>query len=224
MDGVLVDNTAAHARSFQLLFRDLGLSTNALRLLKRLNGMPAAEILTHVFRHPVPLKQREAYAAQREFLYRVLFWHKRREVPGLSAFLQAARAAGHPIGLGTGSGEGAIHYIIDHLGLRSFFDVIVGEDDVKHGKPHPETWLVTARKLQVVPENCIVFEDGLLGEQAAYRAGMRCIAVATTLKATDFQAPLTVINDFTELTPADLPALLARQPVVPRPQRPTSAH
>ena len=58
IDGVLVDNTAAHARSFQLLLRDPGLTTNALRLLKRLNGMPATEILTHVFRHPVPLKQR----------------------------------------------------------------------------------------------------------------------------------------------------------------------
>lgn len=220
MDGVLVDNTAAHARSFQLLFRDLGLRTNALRLLKRLNGMPATEILTHVFRHPVPLAQRKAYVAQREFLYRVLFWNKRREVAGLTAFLKAARAAGHPIGLGTGSGEEAIHYIVDHLGLRPYFDVIVGEDDVKQGKPHPDTWLVTARKLGVAPENCLVFEDGLLGEQAAYRAGMRCIAVATTLKAADFQAPLTVINDFTELTPAQLPELLARQPQVPKPRKP----
>ena len=127
MDGVLVDNTAAHARSFQLLFRDLGLSTNALRLLKRLNGMPAAEILTHVFRHPVPLKQRQAYVAQRELLYRVLFWHKRREVSGLTAFLTAARAAGHPIGLGTGSGETAIHYIVDH----------------QHSTSIPPMWLVT---------------------------------------------------------------------------------
>ena len=219
MDGVLVDNTAAHARSFQLLFRDLGLTTNALRLLKRLNGMPAPEILTHVFRHPVPLKQREAYVAQREFLYRVLFWNKRREVAGLTAFLKAARAAGHPIGLGTGSGEEAIHYIVDHLGLRPYFDVIVGSADVKHGKPHPDTWLVTAKKLGVPPEHCIVFEDGLLGEQAAYRAGMRCIGVATTLKAKDFQAPLTVIKDFTGLTPTQLPALLAQQPEAPRPQK-----
>ncbi|MDQ2793070.1 MAG: HAD-IA family hydrolase [Bacteroidota bacterium] len=219
MDGVLVDNTAAHARSFQLLFRDLGLSTNALRLLKRLNGMPAPEILTHVFRHPVPLKQREAYVAQREFLYRVLFWNKRREVAGLTAFLKAARAAGHPIGLGTGSGEEAIHYIVDHLSLRPYFDVIVGSDDVRRGKPHPDTWLVTAKKLGVPPESCIVFEDGLLGEQAAYRAGMHCIGVATTLKAKDFQSPLTVINDFTELTPAQLPALLAQQPQVPKPQQ-----
>ena len=70
MDGVLVDNTAVQARAFQLLFRDLGLTTNARQLLKRLNGMPAGEILQTVFRHPVPEKQLKEYAGQREFLYR----------------------------------------------------------------------------------------------------------------------------------------------------------
>ena len=95
----------------------------------------------------------------------------------------------------------------------------MGSADVKHGKPHPETWLITAKKLGVSPSTCIVFEDGLLGEQAAYRAGIRCIGVATTLEAKDFQAPLTVINDFTELTPAQLPALLAAQPETPKPQK-----
>jgi beta-phosphoglucomutase-like phosphatase (HAD superfamily) len=52
MDGVLVDNTPVQARAFQLLFRDLGLTTNARQLLKRLNGMPAGEIIQSVFRHP----------------------------------------------------------------------------------------------------------------------------------------------------------------------------
>ena len=73
MDGVLVDNTPYQARAFQLLFRDLGLTTNARQLLKRLNGMPAPDILKAVFRHPVPKKQLEEYAAQREFLYRTLY-------------------------------------------------------------------------------------------------------------------------------------------------------
>ncbi len=45
MDGVLIDNTDYQARAFQLLFRDLGLTTNARRLLERLNGMPATKIL-----------------------------------------------------------------------------------------------------------------------------------------------------------------------------------
>ena len=217
MDGVLVDNTLYQARAFQLLFRDLGLTTNARKLLARLNGMPAPDILKTVFRHPVPKKQLEEYAAQRELLYRALYWNKRRELPGLGVFLRAARAAGHPIGLGTGSGAVTIAYILDHLKLRPLFDVIIGKDDVPQGKPHPDTYLATAAKLGVPPESCIVFEDAVLGEQAAYRAGMRCVAVATTLKAADFQAPLAVINNFTDLTPARLEALLAQQPQAPKP-------
>ena len=217
MDGVLVDNTPYQARAFQLLFRDLGLTTRALPLLKRLNGMPAPDILKQVFRHPVPRKQFEEYAAQREFLYRTLYWNKRRELPGLTPFLKAARAAGFKIGLGTGSGDATIRYILDHLQLRPLFDVVVGQDDVPRGKPHPDTYLATAARLGVPPSTCIVFEDAVLGEQAAYRAGMRCVAVATTLKAEDFQAPLTVIQDFTGLTPAHLLALLQQQPELPKP-------
>ena len=221
MDGVLVDNTAYQARAFQLLFRDLGLTTKAGPLLKRLNGMPTPDVLKAVFRRPVPRRQLEEYAAQRELLYRTLYWGKRRELPGLSAFLRAARAAGHPIGLGTGSGQETISYIVDHLRLRPFFDVIVGKDDVAKGKgkPHPDTFLAVAAQLNVPPAHCIVFEEAALGEQAAYRAGMRCVAVATTLKAADFQAPLTVINDFTALTPARLLALLPEQPVAPKPRK-----
>ncbi len=219
MDGVIVDNTAYQARAFQLLFRDLGLTTNARQLLKRLNGMPATDILKSVFRHPVPPKQIKEYAAQREFMYRTLYWAKRREMPGLSNFLRAARAAGHPVGLGTGSGGPTLSYIIDHLHLRPLFDVVVGEDDVARGKPHPDTFSVVAQKLGVAPADCIVFEDAVLGEQAAYRAGMRCVAVTSSLRPTDFQAPLLAIRDFSALTLAQLLTRYAEQPIAPRPAR-----
>jgi beta-phosphoglucomutase family hydrolase len=218
MDGVLVDNTPVQARAFQLLFRDLGLTTNARQLLKRLNGMPAGEIIQSVFRHPIPEEQLEIYAEQREFLYRTLYWNKRQELPGLSNFLKAARAEGFKIGLGTGSGGPTLSYLLDHLDLRHYFDVVIGKDDVPKGKPHPDTYSTTAAKLGVKPENCIVFEDAVLGEQAAYRAGMRCVAVTTNLKTKDFQAPLTAIKDFTDLTPARLLEMLAEQPKVPKPR------
>jgi len=219
MDGVLIDSTPTQARAFQLLFRDLGLSTNARKLLARLNGMPATTILKTVFRHPVARKQLQTYADQREFLYRTLYWNKRQALPGLRAFLTAAKAAGIPLGLGTGSAAESIGYIIDHLDLRRYFDVIVGSADVEQGKPHADTYSVTARRLGVAPEDCIVFEDAVLGEQAAYRAGMRCVAVTTTLPASTFQAPLAVINDFTDTTPAALLALLADNPPRPRPDK-----
>ncbi|MDB5235872.1 MAG: hypothetical protein JWR44_2865 [Hymenobacter sp.] len=219
MDGVLIDNTPYQARAFQLLFRDLGLTTDARRLLARLNGMPATTILKTVFRHPVPEKQLKEYASQREFLYRTLYWSKRQATPGLVAFLEAARAAGHQIGLGTGSAPETIGYILDHLDLRRYFDVVVGKEDVDKGKPHADTFAVAAAKLGAQPENCIVFEDAVLGEQAAYKAGMRCVAVASSLKEKDFQAPLTVIKDFTGFTPERLLELLAQQPLAPKPDK-----
>lgn len=219
MDGVLVDNTTVQARAFQLLFRDLGLSTNALKLLKRLNGMPATKILETVFTNPVPKKKLEEYATQREFLYRTLYWDKRRELPGLTNFLQDARAAGFKIGLGTGSINDTISYIIDHLDLRRYFDVIVGKDDVDRGKPHADTYSVTARKLGIAPERCLVFEDALMGEQAAYKAGMRCIALSTSIQPEKFQAPLKIIKDFTEITPAQILELLEQHPQIPTPSK-----
>ncbi len=219
MDGVLIDNTPVQARAFQLLFRDLGLTTNARRLLRRFNGMPATEILQSVFRHEVPEKQLKEYAAQREFLYRTLYWSQRQPLAGLVEFLKAARAAGFKIGLGTGSGGPTLAYILDHLDLRRHFDLVVGEDDVPKGKPHADTYAVVARKLGVGPAHCLVFEDAILGEQAAYRAKMACVAVLTTLKAKDFQAPLTTIIDFTELTPARLRELFAQAGPAPKPSK-----
>jgi beta-phosphoglucomutase family hydrolase len=216
MDGVIVDNTPIEARAFQLLFRDLGLEADANELLRRLNGMPATDILKQVFDHPVPEKDLKKYADQREFLYRTLYWDDRKPAPGLVEFLEAARAAGFKIGLGSGSASDTLSYILDHLDLRRFFDVVVGADDVEEGKPHPETYAAVAEKLGVDPANCLVFEDAILGEHAAYKARMHCVAVTTNLAATDFQAPLLAIQDFTGLTPEHLRDLFGQVGEAPK--------
>jgi len=220
MDGVLIDNTPVQARAFQALFRDQGVQADATQLLRRLNGAPASEILKEAFAaQPQPADKLEELAAQREFLYRTLYWDDRRPLPGLVEFLEAARAAGLKIGLGTGSGQDTIGYILDDLNLRRFFDAVITKDDVDKGKPHADTYAVTAEKLGVAPENCVVFEDALLGEQAAYRAHMRCVAVASTLPGRDFQAPLLVIRDFTELTPEGLREAFGAAGAVPKPAK-----
>jgi len=218
MDGVLIDNTPVQARAFQALFRDQGVQADATQLLRRLNGAPASEILKEAFPDQ-PADKLEAFAAQREFLYRTLYWDDRRPLPGLVEFLEAARAAGLKIGLGTGSGQDTIGYILDDLNLRRFFDVVITKDDVDKGKPHADTYAVTAEKLGMKPENCVVFEDALLGEQAAYRAHMRCVAVASTLPGRDFQAPLLVIRDFTELAPPELREAFEAAGAVPKPDK-----
>jgi HAD superfamily hydrolase (TIGR01509 family) len=219
MDGVIVDNTLIQARAFQLLFRDQDVDADAAQLLRRLNGAPASEILKEAFaKKPQPDEKLEAYAEQREFLYRTLYWDDRQPLPGLVEFLEAARASGLKIGLGSGSGQESIGYILDGLNLRRFFDVVISKDDVDKGKPHGDTYSVTAEKLGVAPAQCVVFEDAVLGEQSAYRAGIPCVAVASTLPGRDFQAPLLVIRDFTELTPERLREEFDKMDAVPKPK------
>jgi beta-phosphoglucomutase family hydrolase len=216
LDGVILDNTLMQARAFQLLFQDIGVKADAYQLLRRLNGMPATDILKQVLEEPKPEKELKKYADQREFLYRTLYRDERRATAGLVEFLEAARAAGLKIGLGTGSANDTLSYVLDHLDLRRFFDVIVGADDVEAGKPHPETYAAVAKKLGIAPEHCLVFEDALLGEQASYKAGMRCVAVTSTLAGPEFQAPLAVVRDFTETTPEQLREQFAKAGAVPK--------
>ncbi len=216
MDGVILDNTPVQARAFQLLFQDIGVEADAYQLLRRLNGMPATDILKQVLEEPKPEKELKKYADQREFLYRTLYRDERRPTAGVVDFLKAARAAGLKIGLGTGSANDTLSYILDYLDLRPFFDVIVGADDVEAGKPHPETYAAVAEKLAIKPEHCLVFEDALLGEQAAYKAGMRCVAITSTLGAHEFQAPLAAVRDFTETTPEQLREQFTKAGAVPK--------
>jgi len=60
--------------------------------------------------------------------------------------------------------------------------------DVRRGKPDPEVYLTTAERLGVAPGACVVFEDAPVGIEAARRAGMRAVGVATTCHAETLQA------------------------------------
>jgi sugar-phosphatase len=69
--------------------------------------------------------------------------------------------------------------LLTGVGLRRQFGVIVTADDVVMGKPDPEVYELAAARLKVPAEACLVFEDSLVGIEAARRAGMRAVGVTT---------------------------------------------
>jgi len=86
---------------------------------------------------------------------------------------------GVPRAVGTSATRSDVESLLAALGLRHYFDVMVTADDVRLGKPDPEVYLESARRLGAAPELCLVFEDSLVGVEAARRAGMRAIGVTT---------------------------------------------
>lgn len=82
-----------------------------------------------------------------------------------------------PISIGTGSTTKGANRTLEIINMKHYFDVIVTSDDVENSKPHPDTFLKCAELMGVNPTECVVFEDGILGMQAAETAGMMVIDV-----------------------------------------------
>ena len=80
-----------------------------------------------------------------------------------------------PMAIGTGSSKSNAERVIRSLGLEDVITIVVSADDVVYPKPHPETFLTCALRLNVNPKDCLVFEDGPMGIQAAVAAGMRVL-------------------------------------------------
>jgi len=78
-----------------------------------------------------------------------------------------------PMSIGTGGGRRSAELILEAIGMRSYFQIIVTANDVKNHKPEPDTFLKCAELMGIEPDFCQVFEDGDKGIEAAIKAGMK---------------------------------------------------
>jgi beta-phosphoglucomutase-like phosphatase (HAD superfamily) len=104
------------------------------------------------------------------------------EVKPIEAVLQIARRwyGIKPLAVASGGFRRQIEQTLDALGIRSLFNAVVCVEDYARGKPFPDPFLEAARRLNVLPTACLVFEDSPLGLQAAEAAGMQCVFVPRT--------------------------------------------
>jgi len=82
-----------------------------------------------------------------------------------------------PVGIVTGAQRDDVLAVLSSSPAGELFSVLIAEEDVTNGKPHPEGFLSAARLLRRRPEDVLVFEDSVPGVQAAVAAGMHCLAV-----------------------------------------------
>lgn len=131
------------------------------------------------------------------------------------ALLKAARHSGCQVGLATMSVCRQVQRVLQILELSDAFDFVASRDDVAHGKPDPEIYLLVAAELGVPSQECLVIEDSPSGVRAALNAGMWCIAVTTpftreAIHAAGLLDERWVVDDPSEL-PAVVQAMVAEQ-------------
>ena len=175
MDGTLIDSEPLSDRLVSRLLDERGLPAPPFSL-SRFHGQTWETVeATLVELHPSLSGLGLAERFEREF-HELLG----RELPqalagACEAFIAAAR---HGItGIVSSSPRATIELVAAALSLAPHCRVIVGAEDVRHSKPHPECYLLAAERAGVAPRRCLVFEDSEAGLAAAREAGMTAIAV-----------------------------------------------
>jgi beta-phosphoglucomutase len=98
-----------------------------------------------------------------------------------------------PIGIVTGAQRDDVLAVLESSPAGELFSVLIAEEDVRNGKPHPEGFLAAARLLDREPSDVLVFEDSAPGVRAALAAGMHCIVVGDTQHPHELWATATAI-------------------------------
>jgi len=98
-------------------------------------------------------------------------------MPGVVESVNRLHSDGYELAIGTSLDRDYINVVLARLGLVGSFKVIVTGDQIKNGKPDPETYLTVLSELGLGPRECVVLEDANSGIQSAKAAGAWCVAV-----------------------------------------------
>jgi HAD superfamily hydrolase (TIGR01509 family) len=126
---------------------------------------------------------------RREIEYAYIDQHGVPTKPGLESVLNWLDMQAFPRAVATSSAQATAHRLLQAAGVKPWFDIIVGGDDVAHGKPAPDVFLLAAKHLGVAPSDCVVLEDSSAGIRAAHHAGMTSILIP------DLQPPADDVRD-----------------------------
>jgi beta-phosphoglucomutase-like phosphatase (HAD superfamily) len=201
MDGVLVDSEPHHHAAWHRLCLEEGISLTVAEVAERTLGRPVRESLPTLLGRSLDSDEHERLVRRKAVIYAEVSGGTVREVRGAVAFVRTLAGFGVRCGLATSAMPERVGPILEALRLTELLRVQVTGRDVQRGKPDPEVYLATAERLRAAPGACVVFEDAPVGIEAARRAGMRVVGVATTCHAETLQAAgaQVVVPDFTRL-------------------------
>ena len=205
-DGVIIDSSRQHEQSWKQLAQEekRELPPN---FFKRSFGMKNERIIPELLGWTTDPARVRQLSDRKEVIYRELIVHDRiAPLPGVVEWLNDLRIAAIPCAIGSSTPHENIECVMETLRLRAFFRAVVAGQDVAHGKPDPEVFLLGAKQLGVPPARCVVFEDAHVGLDAARAGGMKVVGVATTHPAESLSDADRVVRRMDELTVAEISA------------------
>lgn len=179
MDGVLINSTKYIWKSFNKILGEEGVFIDD-KSIKKYLGFSLRDKLK-LWKKDYGIKEYDLEefskrAGELEFSY---YRHRLGENENLKTLLKELKGKGFKLAVATSSLRWRAEKILDLLGIKDYFEVIITAEDIEKHKPNPEIFLKVAKKLNVKPKNCVVIEDAASGIEAAKRGEMKVIALLT---------------------------------------------
>ena len=176
LDGTLIDSMPAHFSAMrQALEEEGGTGLFTEERFSELGGKPAADIVSLLNReYGLSMNAQKICQRQHDLLESKL--DDFELIPEVADF--AAEHRGKvPMAVASAGTTTMVKASLSSVNILSWFDAIVGSDEVENGKPSPDVYLEAARRINVDPMNCVVFEDSEAGILGAESAGMKVVVV-----------------------------------------------
>jgi len=200
LDGVIVDTAKYHFIAWRNLANDLGFDFTE-KENEKLKGVSRIDSLNLILdwggmNFSEKIKLDLAFQKNEDYLKYIKKMDETEILPNVVGILeQIKKIPNYKIGLGSASKNAKL--ILEQVGLIKYFDFIVDGSMVTNGKPHPEGFLLAASEMNVLPKNCIVFEDAPKGVEAALAAEMFVVGIG---KEEDLGDAHLVMADFSKTT------------------------
>lgn len=175
-DGTLVDTMPLHFRAWNQALQHAGLKEELNEeLFYSLGGTPTRKVAQILAKHYGLVIDVERVFHQKE----ELFLEMQAEMRVIQPVVDFARDlhGRAPMSVASGGPKPVVKKTLELMGLDGLFPVVVTPEDVTHGKPSPDMFLLAARLMGVPPDRCLVFEDAVPGFEAATAAGMKYVVV-----------------------------------------------
>jgi beta-phosphoglucomutase len=214
-DGVITDSEILHLRAFNQMLGDFGLQTEISKEdyyneYLGLSDRDLIETLNEQRQLNLNKKHIEKMLDKKKHLFEILAKSDCYIIAGVREFLQMLREAGVPLAICSGALLSEIELILESNRLSDYFEVIVSAEQVKRGKPYPDGFELTLKKLnqeiksEIKPSECIVVEDSHWGLDAAKAAGMKAVAVTNSYDREKLSAADIITDNLENLTIAKL--------------------
>ena len=176
LDGTLIDSEPNYLEADRQLLARYGIPFTEEDKRRYIGGSNLDMMNDLVRRFGLPASP-EALGDEKNAIYLELARADTRVFPQMKRFLDLLLEHRVPVAVASGSAPEVIRQVLGQVGLGGVFEHLVSAEEVPKGKPAPDIFLETARRLGVPPQHCVVVEDSRPGVEAACRAFMRCIAV-----------------------------------------------